>query len=84
MYTSYLFSDSDNIDELYDGMKKILKNLRFEWAEFKVTKYSKSTARYIGGKEDHVIDWLYWYNLFLVDVVWDSEQQVWLHAPFHD
>ena len=56
VYTSYLFSDSDNIDELYDGMKKILKNLRFEWAEFKVTKYSKSTARYIGGKEDHVID----------------------------
>lgn len=56
VYTSYLFADSDNIDELYDGMRNVLKKLRFEWAEFKVTKYSKSTARYIGGKEDYEID----------------------------
>ena len=50
--TSHLFSRSKNIDDVYNGLKDVLKELRFSWVEFRVSKYGKSRREWIGGADD--------------------------------
>lgn len=55
VFTSYLFSKSQNIDDAYKGLRDVLKELRFTWAEFRVSKYGKSRTEWIGGIDDDIL-----------------------------
>ena len=52
VFTSYRFASNKNIKEMFDGLEPILKKLRFQEAEFKWTKNSEVTSKWIYSKDD--------------------------------
>ena len=54
--TSHLFSRSKNIDDVYNGLKDVLTELRFSWVEFRVSKYGKSRREWIVSAKDDVFE----------------------------
>ena len=52
VFTSYRFASNKNIKDMFEGLESILKKLRFKEAEFKWTKYSESTSKWIHSKDD--------------------------------